>query len=153
MKKFVNKPVLSVGLIAAAVLFLSFTLIRGGDSYAIRLNNALLVQHYLTSNAVTPTFTLDRLSGTEELSVQYSECGKIGTERKLLFKDAQDNLLKEFRFANTPETKNMLLNAKDILALQKNGADKLKLYYTSREVIKERLLATITLKSTASSKR
>jgi hypothetical protein len=129
----------------------SFTFNLGGESYTIHLNNKLLVEHYLTSKAVTPSFSLDQAGANDELSIYYNECGKIGKERKLTIKDEQDNVLKTWSFTNTiGEHTPMICKAKDIIALKQNERNTLKLYYSSKEVSSERFLAIIMVESTFS---
>jgi len=140
-----------LALIASSVLF-SFSTFRGGDSYTIHLNNKQLVQHYVASKEATPKISLDQ-NGNDKLSVFYSECGKIGQSRKLTLKDQQDNVLKEWSFENvTGEHTPMICSTTEILMANKNKANALKLYYSSREVSKERLLVNINLGATSARK-
>lgn len=123
---------------------LAFTSIRGGESYTIHLNSKLLVDHYMTSKAETPTLSLDNASENDQISVYYNECGKIGKERKLSIQDVQGNVLKTWSFANTlGEHTPMICKVKDIVALKKNERSTLRLYYSSKEVSTGRFLATI----------
>ncbi len=135
-------------LIVCSALF-SFSTFRGGDSYTIHVNNKQLVQYYVASKEATPKISLDQ-NANDKLSVFYSECGKIGQSRKLTLKDQQDNVLKEWSFANvTGEHTAMICNSKEIFTANKNKVNSLKLYYSSREVSKERLLVTIDLGNTS----
>jgi hypothetical protein len=118
----------------------------GGDSYTIHLGEKQLVQFYVHSKNPTPTFGFDQASVNEQISVYYSECGKIGKERKLTIKNEKDEVLAGWQFANTTgEHTPMNFKAKDILALKQKGVNKVKLYYSSQEVSSGRLLAVISL--------
>lgn len=140
MKQFIFKSLMWVAMCAS--LF-SFSKI-GGDSYSIQLNEKQILQHYVHSKAPTPSFSLNQSSPNDQLAVYYSECGKIGKERKLSIWDEKDNVLKEWQFTNvTGEHTPMNLKAKDILAMKQKGSNKLKLVYSSLEVTKGRVLATI----------
>jgi hypothetical protein len=140
MKKMMFK-ILAFACICATLF--SFSKI-GGDSYTIHLNEKQLVQYYVHSKAATPSFALAQATATDELMVYYSECGQIGKERKLSIRDERDHVLKEWQFANTTgQHAPMICKAKEILALKKNGTNKLKLFYTSKQVSGGQLLATI----------
>lgn len=140
MKHSMIKSVLLFGL--CAFLF-SFTKV-GGDSYTIHLNGKIVAKHYVASNEATPSFSIDPAAVNDQLSVFYSECGQIGTQRSLILKDEKEGVLKEWQFANTQsEHAAMTCTVKDIIALKRKDSNKLKLYYASREVSKERMLAVI----------
>jgi len=142
MKQIIIKRLVWIAL--CATLF-SFSKI-GGESYTIHLNDKLILQHYVASKTTAPSFSLDRAAPTDQLSIYYNECGQIGKERSLTIKDEKDNVLKEWRFANaTSEHTPMTCMAKDILALKQKDSNKLKLVYSTRELSKGRMLATIVL--------
>jgi hypothetical protein len=152
MKKYSN-PGMLVFVIACSALC-SFSPKLGGDSYTIHLNNKLLVQHHVASKANTPSLSLDARSGNDKLAVYFSECGQIGRDRKLTLKDNQDKVLKEWSYANvTGEHSPMTFTTKDVTTANKNKSSVLRLYYSSREASRERLLATISFGATAASTR
>jgi hypothetical protein len=129
--------------IAFCATLFSFSKI-GGHSYTIHLNEKQLVQNYVHSKATTPNFSLAQATANDQLFVYYNECGQIGKERRLSIRDEKDNVLKEWQFVNSTEEHNpMTCKAKEILALKKNGNNKLRLFYASKEVSKGQLLATI----------
>lgn len=132
-----------LGLAVCAAMLFSFSKI-GGDSYTIHLNEKQLVQYYVHSKAATPSLSLAQATANDQLSVYYNECGEIGKERKLSIRDEKDNTLKEWQFANiTGEHAPMICKTKEILALNKNGMSKFKLYYSSRRVSSGQVLAII----------
>ena len=132
-----------LGLAVCAILF-SFSKI-GGDSYTINLNEKQLVQYYVHSKAATPSISLAQATATDQLFVYYNECGQIGKERRLSIRDEKDNILKEWQFSNVTggEHTPMGFKTKEILALKKNGTNKFKLVYASKQVSGGQLLATI----------
>lgn len=138
----------------ACLALCSFSLRLGGDSFTIHLNNKLLVQHHVASKDKTPSISLDARSANDQLAVYFNECGQIGRERKLTLKDNQDKVLKEWSYANvTGEHTPMTFTTKDVTTANKNKSSALRLYYSSREASKERLLVTITFGDTAASTR
>lgn len=140
MKKIMFKL---LGLITICTALFSFSTI-GGNSYTIHLNEKQLVEYYVHSKEATPGFSLAQALANDQLFVYFNECGQIGKERKLSIRDEKDNTLKEWQFTNaTNEHTPMVFKAKEILALKKNGSNKFKLYYSSREVSKGQLLAII----------
>lgn len=133
-----------IGLTLCASLF-SFSRI-GGDRYTIHLNAKQIVEHFVLSKEAIPSFSLDQANANSQLSVYYSECGKIGTARKLSVKDDKGIVLASWQFENTvQEHTPMSFKAKEVLALRQKGNTSVKLFYSSREVSKDRLLATIIL--------
>jgi hypothetical protein len=133
-----------VWLTLSTTLF-SFSKI-GGDHYTIHLNDKQLLEHFVHSKEAIPSFSLDQASANDQLSVYYSECGKIGTARKLSVKDDKGNVLAGWQFENAvQEHSPMNFKVKDVLALKQKGNNRVKLFYSSREVSKDRLLATIIL--------
>ncbi len=131
--------------IALCAFLFSFSTI-GGESYTIHLNEKLIAEYFVTSKATVPSLSLDRSAANDQLSIYYNECGKIGKERRLTIKDEKDNVLKEWRFSNTNgEHTPMTCKGNDILNLKQKGSNKLKLVYSSRAVLKGRLLAIIVL--------
>jgi hypothetical protein len=128
-----------VGITSAALFFTlsSFLPFRGGDSYTISVNGKQVIQYYVFSKEKLPSLTLT--GADDQLSVFYSECGKIGTDRKLSVRDDQNKILKEWKFANVvDEHTPMKISAKDITAKGNIG-----LYYTSEEVKTPRKLVNL----------
>jgi hypothetical protein len=142
----------SLMLIPLAAILFSFAPAPGGDSFTILLNDKVLVQQYVHSDKGIKTISLTDANANDELKVNYSHCGKIGTSRKIVFKD-QTKPLKEIRFAdvsgNTPPT--MGCKVKDIIALQKNG--KVSLVYISDEMPEGKTLATLSVNDAKASLR
>jgi len=117
----------------------------GGDSFTIYLNNKLLLQQSVYGEEGTKSLQLDQASPNDQLMISYSHCGKSGTGRSILLKDAQNTTLKEWRFADASGANNaMTCRVKDILDLQK-GNTTINLFYTSRELPNGRMLASLQL--------
>lgn len=131
-------------LTLASALF-SFSTI-GGDRYTIHLNGKQIIEHFVHSKEAIPGFSLDQAAAKDQLSVYYSECGKIGTSRKLSVKDDKGIVLASWQFENAvQEHTPMNFKAKEIIALKQKGYNSVKIFYSSREISKGQLLATIIL--------
>ncbi len=134
-------------LTAVAVLGLlfSFTSPRpGGEGFEIFLNNKPVVQKFGTKMNVVETLKLDQSNANDELSVRYYHCGRVGKDRTITLKDANDQVLKQWKFTDVSNASaSMSCKVKDILALQKGKDKTIKLYYASTELPKGRQLASI----------
>ena len=127
--------------VALCFMLASFSFMRGGDSYSILLNNKEVAKYYVFSKDPLPSLSLEA-NASSQLSVYYSECGKIGTSRKLSLRDEQNKILKEWKFTdvlnvNTP----MTVKASEFGVT----ANQLSLYYTSAVVPDGRKLADLTI--------
>jgi len=133
-----------VGIITLSMALFSFSKVKGGDYFEIYLNNKLVVQQVLRSDKNVKQLSLQQSNYKDQLKVVYSECGRIGQERKITIKDGQNRVLKQWNFVNgTKSAKEMIVNVKDILDLKKGNAV-LQLVYYSRELPKGQILASIT---------
>jgi hypothetical protein len=134
----------SLMLIPLSAILFSFAPAPGGDSFTIYLNDKLLVQQYVHADKSVKTISLYSVNANDELKVNYSHCGKIGTGRRIVFKD-QSKQLKEvwFRDVTGDALPTMTYKVKDILALQKTG--KINLVYISSEIPEGKILATLSL--------
>ncbi len=146
-KSMLLKPLTLVLLCAGSLSFAAFA---GGDSYEIYLNNKLIQKQYVHD----PSFALmnlqlDKANVNDNLVVRYSHCGVTGKGRSIVIKDGQDNILKEWKFADaTGSDVSMSIPVKEILDLQKNNSNtSFSLYYFSSQMLpKGRMLASIQTK-------
>jgi hypothetical protein len=140
MKSIISK---TMSLVAIAATLLSFSPKPGGEGFEISLNNKVLIQRYGTDINTVNSLQLNQTASNDQLIIKYHHCGKVGKNRIVTIKDGQNNVLKEFRYADvsTPVAA-MSLPVKDILSLKKSNGT-LKLYYASTELPNGRLLATI----------
>ncbi len=135
----------SVAFVAVAATILSFAP-KGGEGFEISLNNKVLIQKYGPNINDVNSLQLDQSSFNGQLSVSYHHCGRVGKNRVLCIKDGQNKVMKEWRFADTPETVAVMkCDVKDILGLKKGNANFFKLYYSSGELPNGRLLTCIVL--------
>jgi hypothetical protein len=118
----------------------------GGDSYRVFVNNKLVLHEYVYDMKSVKSVYLNQLSPNDEIAVYYSHCGVSGKARNISIRDGKNKVLKEWKFADSPERTNspMTCKAKDIIPLQKD-ADRLNLYYTSKEIPGGKMLAGISI--------
>jgi hypothetical protein len=142
MKTFFSKSML---LVALAATFLSFTYF-GGEGFEIYLNNKVVIQKFGTNMNTVQRLNLSSASPDDNLVVKYHHCGKVGKNRVITIKDANDKTLKEWRFADVAKpVAAMQCKVKDIINLHKKGDTELRLYYTSSELPAGRQLTSIVM--------
>jgi hypothetical protein len=134
----------SFGLLALFATMSSFSGSFGGDSYRIYVNNKLVMEEYVHSQKSVKKLQLDQRSQNDEVHVYYSHCGKTGHARNLAIKDEKSKVLKQWTFADASSSEApMTCKAKDIIGLQKDGGNKLSLYYSSKEMPAGKVLAVV----------
>jgi hypothetical protein len=140
------KAVKALALGALFTTFISFSTRMGGEGFEIYLNHKLVLQQYGNQMNNVKSLQLDQSSYNAELTIRYHHCGKVGKDRTITIKDAQNKVLKQWHFTNTTDASNaMTCKVKDILDLQKkNGRTIINLFYSSSELPKGRLLTSIT---------
>jgi hypothetical protein len=152
MRSIISK---AMSLVAIAATLLSFSpkpgiasgkpmATKGGEGFEISLNNKVVVQRYGSDINTQNSLQLNPVATSDQLTIKYHHCGKVGKNRIITIKDGQNNMLKDFRYADaaTPVSA-MSLPVKDILSLKKGNNSILKLYYTSTELPNGRLLTSI----------
>lgn len=136
----------SLAWVAVGAIMFSFSGEVGTHSFEVYLGNKLIMKEFVSAEMPAKTFGLDKSFSNEEVKVNYNQCGRLGLSRSLFIKDSQDKVLKEWHFPDVAAGASpyMVFKVKDILALQKNGLDRVKLVYSSKDVPNQ-LLATIVL--------
>lgn len=144
MKRAISLLTVATSLVMTAALF-SFSNIKGGDYIEIYAGGKQLLQQFLHGDKSVKTLQLGQVAANDKIEVYYSHCGTTGKSRVLTIKDNNDNLLKEFRFADVKAEKDpMTFRLKDV---QKKGINSLKLFYTSKEIPNGKLLAVLSVKN------
>jgi hypothetical protein len=143
MKKS-NKWLLALGtlmLIPLCAVLFSFTTYPGGDSFTVFINDKMVIQQYVHMDKSVKTFSLNDASSNDVVKVNYSHCGKIGTARRIVLRDAQKSL-KELSYNNVrgDELPTMSVRVGDIVALKKSS---INLVYYSNEIPEGKILANI----------
>lgn len=138
------RSIIKTALVAFCAILFSFSPNPGGEGFEIYLNNKIILQQYGGDMDKVKSLQLNAPSPEDKLTVKYHHCGRVGKNRVITIKDVQNNTLKEFRFADaaTPVSA-MMIPVKDIIGLKKGNNSTLKLYYTSSELPKGRVLASI----------
>jgi hypothetical protein len=141
MKSMISKTL--AGLALCASLF-SFTAKPGGEGFEIYLNNQVVLQQFGKDMNTVKSLNLSQAQPNDKLVVKYHHCGQAGTKRTITIKDGQNNILKEFRFADSPTpVMAMSIPVKEILNLKKGKIAELKLFYSSVELPDGRMLTYI----------
>jgi hypothetical protein len=130
-----------------AVLF-SFTVPFGGEGYEIYLGDKLVLQRFGENMNKAHTLVLQGADTDAQLTIKYHHCGRVGKDRRVTIKDANDRILKDWKFDDVSHAYGpMDCRIKDIVNLQKtNTTGALNLYYYSSELPKGRLLTSILIK-------
>lgn len=146
MKKIISK---TVALVAIAATLLSFTSKFGGEGFEILVNGKIVLQKYGGDMDNVKFLELSKTSPKDKLSIRYYHCGKVGKNRIVTIKDADNNTVKVFRFADvaTPVGE-MSCTVQDLISLKKGNNHVFKLYYSSSELPKGRQLASVILGNT-----
>ena len=139
------KAIKGLAAIVLCTILFSFSAgISGGEGFEIYLNNKIVLQQYGSDMNAVKTLNLDKATDNDQLSVRYHQCGKVGKSRTITIKDAQDKVLKEWKFSDASDAASRVsCKVKDILSLRKGKDNTLKLYYSSSELPKGRLLTSI----------
>jgi hypothetical protein len=141
MKRIISK---ALALVTVCTFLFSFTLKPGGEGFEIFLNNKVIIQKFGTEINSVQNLSLNNSSADDKLTIKYHHCGRVGKNRIITIKDAQNNSLKEFRYADgSSQVSYMLVNVKDLASLKKGNNSVLKLFYSSSELPSGRVLATM----------
>ena len=141
------------GLLAVATVLFSFSEKAGGEGFEILLNNKVVLQQFGKDLNVIKTLRLDQSNANDELSIRYHHCGQVGKNRVVTIKDANDKVLKQWKFSDVSRSAaSMTCKVKDILALQQGKDKTIKLFYSSSELPQGRQLASIVTQTKAVAK-
>ncbi|MEO6612924.1 MAG: hypothetical protein ABIT05_10590 [Chitinophagaceae bacterium] len=141
MKSITGKLVV---LLAISTVLFSFVTRPGGEGFEIYLNNKVVLQQYGNEMNTVKKLPLDQYAATDNLGIRYYHCGKAGKNRVITIRDAQNNSLKEYRYADvTTPASAMIVPVKDLLGLKKKTGSNLQLYYSSSELPKGRVLVSV----------
>lgn len=144
------KRIASAAMVITAITLLSFRANAGGDYFKVYLNNKLILEQHLWEPLKLTQLQLDKANMNDELTFHFSHCGKLGNGRKIAVKDAKGNMIKEWKFADAPGSRQsgMVIPVKEILALQQND---LQFYYSAKELPKGQLVGSFRVGSKTTS--
>ena len=123
--------------LAATLTLSSFHRTPSVDTFAIYLDEQLILHA-----AVWPQSSLQTIAlppGNVTLKVDYSHCGKTGSDRKLSARDAANRTLKSWEY---DEGVPMTVNTKELTALHKEQRG-MRLVYSSREIPDGKVLVAV----------
>jgi hypothetical protein len=150
MKQLIRKSMaISSLLFALPIALLSFSSPKGGEGFEIFLDSKLVLQQFGKELTTVKSIRLERSISNSQISVRYFHCGQTGKNRSITIRNANNKILKEWRFADASASslasKDPSMNFKvaDILGLQKNNPGQFGLYYSSDQLPKGRQLATL----------
>ncbi|HEX5172359.1 MAG TPA: hypothetical protein VFW11_24455 [Cyclobacteriaceae bacterium] len=130
-------------LVVLGTTISSFTSPLGMDSYKVYLNDKLLFKQFMTKDAPMQTISLNENSNSDQLTVYYDHCGRIGTGRTLSLLDGQQVLKKwDYQDTQSVQASGMVCKVGDINAFHKAGKT-MKLVYDSKELSTPLTLVTI----------
>lgn len=126
------------------VVLPSFSTRPGGEGFEIYLNNKVILQQFGNQLKTVKEITIDPQHADAKLTVKYHHCGQVGKNRRLVIRDEDNRLLKQWNFedASSP-AEGISCSVKEILGLSKNKPTTLRLYYSSNELPGGRQLAAI----------
>ncbi len=141
MKTIIGK---TFALVAVAATLLSFSPNFGGEGFEISLNGKVVLQRFGKNMDDVKPLQLSQASPNDKLTIKYHHCGKVGKNRTVTIKDAQDQLIKTWKFKDVETAVGgMSCSVQDILSLKKGSNNVFKLYYSSSELPGGRLLTSV----------
>lgn len=130
-----------LAVVIFSIASFSFTAKPGGEGFEIYLNNKMMIQQYGENMNTVQSLRFDQNPLSDQITIKYHHCGKIGKNRVITIKDGQNNVLKVFRYTDaTQPLSAMSVNVKEIRNLKKETSNSFKLYYSSSELTAGRLL-------------
>ncbi|MBC7851560.1 MAG: hypothetical protein H7Y31_17580 [Chitinophagaceae bacterium] len=140
MKKRFAALLLIAGLVSSLS---SFTTPFGGEGFQIYIDNKLVVERFGPKMSEVQTLKLEEFAPNAKLTVKYWHCNQVGKDRAITLKDADQKVLKQYKYKDATEKLSaMNCNLYDIALLQKS-TKLINLYYASDEAPQGRLLVTI----------
>lgn len=135
-------------LVTLCVIAFSFTTTFGLDSYAIYLNDKLILKQMVNQPLSLRVLELSKAKKNDQLHINYTHCtikGGAGTARAIVLKDKKGNVVKKWTFADaTGSDLNMTIPVKELLVLEKaHAGQELSLHYTARELPKGEMLSML----------
>lgn len=129
-------------MVAVCAALFSFSDKLGTDSFTIYLNDRLILSEYVRPETAVKSFSLNVNSTADVLKIHYDHCGRIGSGRSVSIQNDQHEVLKTWNFPDS-DSRFMSLKVSEIPVATRAGAQKLYLLYSSREIPKGKLLASV----------
>jgi hypothetical protein len=130
-------------MLMSSPVILSFSHKPGGEGYEIYLNDKVFTQQFGKDIDNVKSLTLATATANDRLVIKYHHCGRIGKNRVVSIRDAQNKILREFRYTDgSSSVSSMSVPVKDLMGI-KGKNNEMKLFYTSTELPKGRVLLLI----------
>jgi len=144
-----HKKIRTIVLLTLTTSLFAFSSNFGGESFQIYLNNKLLVKEFVSTGHAPQSFSLDKATYHQQVDIYYSHCGQVGKERTITIRDDNNVVYKQIHYPEfNGKNSGMSFHVSDFLDWDnRKGIDQLGIYYSSKELPKGRLLATINLMS------
>jgi hypothetical protein len=124
---------------------------KGGDFFELYVNGKQVVQHLFYGSQKAPFLNLATAGDNDRVEVLYSHCGRMGTNRRLIFRNEKDVVVKTVYFPNATSSRSLMAFYKRDLSF---NLATVRLYYASDELPAGRLLADLSWQATnATAKR
>ncbi len=134
-------------LALVSMCLFTFAARAGGDSYEITLNNKVLIRQALYEPFDLKNLDLSEAKATDKIYIRFLQCnepGKVGKSRAISIRDTKGNIVKEWKFQDSDQKGNaMVISVGELLALQKNAADRLVVYYSAKGYEQPQKLAAL----------
>lgn len=142
-----KKLITSVVLLFVFLFHSSYRDKKGGDMFQIFWNGKQVLQQFVHISKETKTLQLSTFGEKDQLQVLYSHCGTSGKSREIIFRSEKNEALHAFQFQNHQDPNSrMAISGK---AFGKVQPGKMYMYYRSKEIPTEKLLAIIYLSNGA----
>jgi hypothetical protein len=128
-------------LVALSATVLSFSARIGGDSFTIYLNDKLMIEQHVSSDADVKNLVLNPGNARDVIKIHYNHCGKVGNSRSVALHDASANILKTWKFPDTSSPV-MAFNVSEF-SIWRDKRQKLYLVYSSDELPDGKRLASV----------
>lgn len=134
-------------LITLCFIAFGFTGNLGLDTYAVYLNDKVILKHSVNQPLNLRTLQLDKATADDQLRIIYTHCmvKGAGTDRSIAIKNEKGTVLKKWEFPNAINSNlSMTIPVKELFKIEKANANHdLRIYYTARELPKGEMLALI----------
>ncbi|NEU08625.1 hypothetical protein GZH53_09910 [Flavihumibacter sp. R14] len=137
-------------LITLCIMAFGFTSRYGLDSFAIFLNDKLILKQTVNQPLDLRVLQLDKVKDSDRFHFSYTHCQKkdgAGTDRSISLVDKNGALIKKWTFANAKGSDSrMTIPAKELISLKKMHASKeLSLRYVADELPEGEMLSMLRL--------
>ncbi len=134
----------TIAVVSIAFALLSFSSSFGREVFEILVNEKIVLQKHGSGLNDAKTINLNGTSPNDKITIRYFHCGKIAKNKLINIKDAEDNPIKVWRFKDAKVASgDMSCSVKDVLSLSKGGNKTFKIYYSSSELPKGRMLTKL----------